>query len=106
MMEDVVDMEEFSGESNHSLKWLFCWKGEVRKHRMGRANGGMKKFGCTRCGMKSLYDRVSGVCNGLKWVTENQERGKNAGHRWKDKIAGGHHLLRVVDVRRVRTLIW
>ena len=45
------------------------------------------------------------VCRGLKWVKEKQKGGKNARHSVK-KIMGGHHLQRVVDVRRMRTLIW
>ena len=38
--------------------------------------------------MRSLHDRVPGRCNGLKWVKEKQERGKDTGHHWKDKFKG------------------
>ena len=34
-----------------------------------------------------MYVKVSGVCNGLMWATENRERGKHAvGHRWRDNF--------------------
>ena len=46
------------------------------------------------------------VCHGLLWVKENHERGKDTRHRWKDKIMCWHHLQRIVDVGKVRTLIW
>ena len=58
------------------------------------------------CGTRSLYDRVREGCNGIQWVTENDERGRNAWHRWKDKFVRVQHLQRAVDVGRVRTLIW
>ena len=45
---------------------------------MVRAIEGKKKFHCIMC-VRSLCDRVPGVCNGLKWVKENQERGKTKG---------------------------
>ena len=48
--------------------------------RTVRAMGRKQKFQRTRCVMRSLYDRVPGVCNGLKWVKENQERGKHKAH--------------------------
>ena len=38
--------------------------------------------------MRSLHDRVLGRCKGRKWVKENQERDKDTGHHWKDKING------------------
>ena len=68
---------------------------------MVRSVESKKKFNCSRCGMRSLCDRVPGVCDGLKWVQGNQERGKNERRSWKDKVLGGHHLQRVVDVGRV-----
>ena len=59
------------------------------------------------CGMRSLHDRVPEECNGIQqWVNENEERGKHARHRWKDKFMGGQHLQFLVDVERVRTFIW
>ena len=42
-----------------------------------------------RCDMRSVYDGVSGVCGGSKWVKDNQERVKNTWPGWKDKFTGG-----------------
>ena len=93
--------------TKYKPKWLCGGKeAEGRKHRMVRVVEGLTKFQCIRCGMRSLYDRVRGVCHGLLWVKENQERGKDTRHRWKDKIVCWHHLQRIVDVGKVRTLIW
>ena len=46
------------------------------------------------------------MCHGRKWVKENQERGKNIRYRWKDNVCGRAPPQRVVDVGKVRTLIW
>ena len=79
---------------------------EDRKHRMVRAVEGEKKFHCTRCGRRSLCDRVPGVCHGPKRVKENNEIDIDTGHCWKDKIFGGHHVQSIVDVGKVRISIW
>ena len=85
-------------------KWLFGFREAAgRKHRMVRAVVGKKTFHCMRCGMRSLYPRVPGVCPGLKWFNE---RGEEKRRNWKDKCTGGHHLQRIVDVGKVRSLIW
>ena len=50
--------------------------------------------------MRSFYIKVPGVCTCLMWVIEY---GKGES---EDRSMGGHHLHRVVDVEKVRTLIW
>ena len=47
--------------------------------------GDDKKFHRIRCGMRNLYDRVPGVCDGLKCVKEISQRRM---HSWKDMFFG------------------
>ena len=62
-MEELVDADEISEEHKYKPKWLCGGKeAEGRKHRMVRVVEGLTKFQCIRCGMRSLYDRVLGVC--------------------------------------------
>ena len=45
------------------------------------------------------------MCYGLQWVNEHGNREADHKH-WKDRFFGGHLLQRIVDVDKVRTLIW
>ena len=81
-------MDEVREESKTEPKWLSGFKeAEASKHRMVRAVEGKKKFHveCRR-GVKNECRRTR--------------------HSWTDKFVGGHHLQPVVDVGRVRSLIW
>ena len=64
------------------------------------------KFQCIRCGMRSLYNGVLGVCNSFKWVKENHDRGKHQELLQGYKFMGEHRLQCAVDVEKVRNLIW
>ena len=93
--------------SKNEPEWLFgSEETEERKHRMVRALEGKKKCHCKRCGKRSLSDRVPGCVKRLKMGEEESRKKENTMHSWKNRFKGGHHLQRVVDVGRVRTLIW
>ena len=66
----------------------------------------LRTMQCIRCGKTSLYNKVSEVCMGLKWVSENRNRDIDNMHCWRDRFMGGSYLQRVVDVEKDRTLIW
>ena len=76
------------------------------KHRMIKAIAGKKLYQCLRCGKRSIYGNVPGACCGLMWVNGNKNREIDLRRRWKDKFMVGHHLQRIVDVDKVRTLRW
>ena len=40
------------------------------------------------------------------WVNKNTARCEDTGHHWKDKFMGGHPLQCIVNVGKMRTLIW
>ena len=63
-VEELVDVEEVCQEDKNNLSGFFGFKEtEGRKHRMVRAVRKVKKkLQCLMCGMRSLYDRVLGVC--------------------------------------------
>ena len=73
---ELVGVEEISEEDKSKLEEIFHLKeAEGRKHRMVKAVEGKKKFNCTRCGLRSLYDKVQ----------ENRERSEDVvGHWWRD----------------------
>ena len=83
-VEELVDMEEVNKKANINRGVFGFKEAEVRKLRMVRAVEGKRMFQRIRCGMRSLWDRVLGVC-----VWRPVERGKNTRHSWKDTFMGG-----------------
>ena len=73
---------------------------------MIKAIAANKLYQCLRCGTRSIYGNVRGACYGLLWVNENKSREMDLRRRWKDKFMVGHHLQRIVDVIKERTLGW
>ena len=55
-------MEEVNKKANINRGVFGFKEAEVRKLRMVRAVEGKRMFQCIRCGMRSLWDRVLGVC--------------------------------------------
>ena len=58
--------------------WHVLMEVDGRKHRKVRAvEGGSSTF--IWCGLKSLYDKVGGVCQDLEWMKENSVQGQTLG---------------------------
>ena len=69
-------VHEFAEEMKRKSEWQFNDKEkEEHRHRMAKAVMGKKQYQRMIYGMRSIYKKkVLGVCNGLKWVSENRNR--------------------------------
>ena len=68
-------VHEFAEEMKRKPEWQFNDKEkDEHRHRMAKAVLGKEHYQCIMYGMRSIYKKVLGVCEGLKWVSENRNR--------------------------------
>ena len=80
-------------------------KKEGYKHRVVQATVGKK----TVLVLEMQYENDNLWARSVLWPQVGQResnRKADNNHRWKDGFMGGHHLQRIVDWDKVRTLIW